>query len=96
MTTWFVSRHPGAIEWIKGEAITIDRWVEHLDVDLIMPGDLVIGTLPLMAAASVTAKGARFLALVLPQAHFDRGKEHSGSEMAARGAYLQEFVVHAL
>ena len=31
MTTWFISRHQGAIEWVKKQNILIDRFESHLD-----------------------------------------------------------------
>jgi CRISPR-associated protein Csx16 len=45
MSTWFVSRHPGAIEWIFRQGIHIDRRIDHLDVSNVFFGDKVIGTL---------------------------------------------------
>lgn len=53
MTTLFVSRHQGAIEWIKQQSIQVDVFVEHLNVEEIQAGDVVIGTLPLHLAAEV-------------------------------------------
>ena len=45
-TTWFVSRHPGAIDWAKRQGLNIGPWVEHLDPAKMEVGDTVIGTLP--------------------------------------------------
>ena len=42
MTTWFVSRHPGALDWIKSKGLPVDKWIKHLDTSLIEPGDTVI------------------------------------------------------
>lgn len=53
MTTLFVSRHQGAIEWIKQQSIQVDVFVEHLNVEEIQADDVVIGTLPLHLAAEV-------------------------------------------
>ena len=44
MTTWFVSRHPGALEWIRQEEVAFDIHVPHLDIIHITAGDVVIGT----------------------------------------------------
>ncbi|MDW8324914.1 MAG: CRISPR-associated protein Csx16, partial [Burkholderiales bacterium] len=56
MTTWFVSRHPGAIKWAARKGIRVDRQVDHLDVDVVQAGDVVIGTLPVHLAAEVCAR----------------------------------------
>ncbi|MDR3352276.1 MAG: CRISPR-associated protein Csx16, partial [Zoogloeaceae bacterium] len=46
MTTYFVSRHPGALEWMRKNRIPFDDHVAHLDIERIHPGDTVIGSLP--------------------------------------------------
>ena len=46
MTTWFVSRHEGALQWMQQSSIAFDRHVPHLDSTLVQPGDVVIGSLP--------------------------------------------------
>ena len=60
MTTWFISRHQGAIEWIKKQNIQIDRFESHLDTSFVQAGDVVIGTLPIHLAAEICQKGAKF------------------------------------
>lgn len=96
MTVWFISRHLGAIEWMKKQDLAIDAWATHLDILAVKPGDIVVGVLPLMVAAEVCRKGARFLALVLPQAASARGQEHSYEAMLEMGAYLQEYIVQGV
>ena len=59
MTTWFISRHPGAIEWVKQQNIQINRFESHLDTSLVQANDVVIGTLPIHLAAEVCQKGAK-------------------------------------
>lgn len=44
MTTYFVSRHPGAQDWARAEGIRVDQVVEHLDPALVQPGDQVLGS----------------------------------------------------
>lgn len=92
-TTWFVSRHPGAIEWAKGKNLAIDRWVAHLDPAEIKAGDTVIGSLPVNLAAAVCERGARYLhlSIVLPAAL--RGRDLSVAEMKAISAELKAFHV---
>ena len=46
MTTWFISRHTGAMEWAKRKKLVVDQFVPHLDPTQVQPGDMVIGSLP--------------------------------------------------
>ena len=45
MTTYFVTRHPGAREWAQQQGITVDTQVDHLDVAQIKIDDVVIDPL---------------------------------------------------
>lgn len=96
MTTFFVSRHPGASAWAARQGLAVDRPVAHLDVAEVKPGDVVVGTLPVNLAAEVCARGGRYfhLSLSLPQAA--RGKELTARELEAFGACLEEYAVHKL
>lgn len=93
MTVWFVSRHPGAIAWGKHHDLTIDRWVTHLDVAQVAPGDSVVGTLPVTAAAEVCEKGARFFSLSLHLAENERGRELTEADLMRLGCRTEEFIV---
>lgn len=93
MTTWFVSRHPGALEWAKRQGLTVDRVAAHLDIDLLTPGDTVIGTLPVNRVADLQRVGASYLHLVLELPPEWRGRELSADEMDAIGARLQAYRV---
>lgn len=55
---WFVSRHPGAVEWLAEQGLEVDRMIAHLDIRQIQSGDWVMGTLPVSLAAEVCARGA--------------------------------------
>lgn len=90
---WFVSRHPGAAEWAARRGLAIDRWIAHLDIDAVKPGDTVIGTLPVNLTAEVCRRGARYfnLSLDLPQAA--RGRELTVEELECFGARLELFFV---
>ncbi|HQC71930.1 MAG TPA: CRISPR-associated protein Csx16 [Candidatus Competibacteraceae bacterium] len=44
MTTFFISRHPGALDWAAGEGLVLDRGVAYLNPATLQPGDVVIGT----------------------------------------------------
>lgn len=94
MTTWFVSRHPGALQWMQRHGPAFDRHVPHLDVALIAPGDTVIGTLPVQLAAQVCARGAAYWHLVFAMPREARGGELSAEELRELGATLQRFEIH--
>lgn len=94
MTTWFVSRHPGALHWMQQCGPTFDRHVEHLDPAHVQPGDRVIGTLPVNLAAQVCARGAAYWHLALEMPASARGRELSAQELLALGATLQQFDIY--
>lgn len=93
MTTWFVSRHPGAKEWATRQSIDIDRAVTHLNLDEVRPGDRVIGTLPVNLAEKICALGASYLHLSLELPAELRGKELSASEMEQYNAHLTQYYI---
>ena len=93
MTVWFVSRHPGAVEWARTQGITVDHWISHLAVAEVASCDTVIGTLPVQLAAEVCAKGARYLNLSLDLPFEWRGRELSADELRETKARLEEFVI---
>lgn len=95
MTTYFVTRHPGAIEWAAEQGLAIDRQVAHLDPVQVQAGDTVIGTLPVNLAAQVCAQGARFLSLSLDIPPEWRGRELSAQELRACNARLEGYMVKA-
>lgn len=95
MTTWFVTRHPGAVEWARRRGLQIDRQITHLDPDLIAPGDTVIGILPVNLAARVCEKGGRYLNLSLNLPPDARGRELSADELDSHGARLEPYVVES-
>jgi CRISPR-associated protein Csx16 len=92
-TTYFVTRHAGAVEWAARQGIAIDRTVPHLDPSEVRPGDVVIGTLPVHLAAEVCASGARYLHLALELPPDRRGFELTAEEMTRCGARLVEYRV---
>lgn len=90
MTTYFVSRHSGAVEWASRRGIEAHA-IAHLDPDSLQQGDVVIGTLPVNLVAEVCAKGGRYLHLVLELPPAARGRELSADEMEAFEARLEEY-----
>jgi len=93
MTTWLISRHPGAIEWARREGIAFDRQLDQLELERLASGDVVIGNLPIHLVAAVFRRGARYLHLCLHIPRDSRGRELDARQMEAFGARLEEFIV---
>jgi CRISPR-associated protein Csx16 len=93
--TFFLSRHPGAVDWARRQGLAVDHWLAHLDVAQVQPGDTVIGTLPIHLAAQVCARGGRYLHLSLDMPAELRGRELSADELERAGARLEGYSVLA-
>ena len=91
MTTFFVSRHSGAIDWAARKHLPVDRLVPHLDPALLQPGDTVIGSLPVNLAAQVCAAGAAYWHLCLELPAELRGRELSADALEQLGARIEPF-----
>ena len=93
MTTYFVTRHPGALDWAAGEGVIVDRVLAHFDPECIQPGDVVLGTLPINLAARVCARGGRYLHLSVEVSPEWRGRELSATDLRTCGARLEAYRV---
>lgn len=93
MTIFFVTRHPGAIDWAARRGICVDKSVTHLEPSQVAAGDTVIGTLPVQLAEQICKRGANYLHLTLDLSPEARGRELCADEMDAFGARLEAFVV---
>lgn len=93
MTTWFISRHPGAIEWSRRQGLVVDEYVAHLDPLRIRAGDTVLGSLPVHLAARVCAAGGRYHHLSVDVPENLRGCELSADDLDRLCARLQAFDV---
>lgn len=90
---WFVSRHPGALDWAQQSGIVYDCHVAHLDIAKVGAGDMVIGSLPVNLAAEVCARGAEYWNLSLRVAERDRGRELSAQELQGYDAILERYYI---
>jgi CRISPR-associated protein Csx16 len=91
MTTYFVSRHAGAIEWANQEGFRVDKQLNHFDPQLIKTGDTVFGTLPINLVAELNQRGAHYFHLLLDLPPEARGKELTADDMRRYGAHLLEY-----
>jgi len=96
MTTYFISRHPGAIEWAKQQGIKVDQQPRHFDAEQTRPSDTIIGTLPVNLIAKVCELGGHYLHLSLDLPAEARGKELTPEEMTKYNARLEEYRVEKL
>ncbi|MFT6331660.1 MAG: CRISPR-associated protein Csx16 [Bermanella sp.] len=54
MKTYFVSRNLATQKWAQENALGVDHWLSHIsDITQFIPGDVVIGTLPIPLAAAL-------------------------------------------
>ena len=58
MTTFFITHHPGAIDWASRHGLRVDCLLAHFDPEIIAPGDTVIGILPVNLVARVGERWA--------------------------------------
>ena len=93
MATLFISRHPGAIEWMKQQPIHVDRWLTHLQIEDVKPNDVVIGILPIHLACQVCELGARFCALEINMPSEKRGVELQAHELNGMDCTIKEYVI---
>lgn len=78
MTTYIITRHMGSVQWIKNNLPNPqDKTIvqPHLDPNIIHPGDMVIGVLPLHIIADIGTKGADFYSLDITCPPELRGRE---------------------
>jgi len=95
MTTTFVTRHAGTIEWAQSEHFLPEGSVvvATFDPESVQPGDLVIGTLPAQLAARICERGGRYQHLTLDLPEDLRGQELSAAQMRSCNARLEEFQI---
>jgi len=89
---YFVTRHPGAIKWAQRNGLRA-RKIEMKDFDpqVVQPGDVVAGTLPIHLVAELNQRGAHYWHLTMDVPVDMRGRELTADDMDACGARLDEF-----
>lgn len=90
MATYFVTRHPGAVEWARRQGIDA-QLITHLNPAQVEKGDTVLGTLPIQLVAGINERGARYLHLEISLPEAQRGVALSAEEMDRLGARLIEY-----
>jgi CRISPR-associated protein Csx16 len=93
MTTYFITRHPGAIDWAKQQGIGVNRQISHLAINNIQSGDTVIGSLPVNLAAEICQRGAAYIHMTLNVPEHWRGKELTAEQMIECGACLEGYAL---
>lgn len=93
MTTYFITRHPGAIAWASQQGISVDQQIAHLDINDIQPCDIVIGSLPVNLAAEICERGAAYIHMTLNVPEHWRGKELTAEQMIEYGACLEGYAL---
>lgn len=96
MTTYFISRHPGAIAWAARHQLVVDHFAAHLDPTQVQASDTVIGSLPVNLAAQICANGAAYWHLSLALPADQRGQELSADDLDSLEARLQAFDIKPL
>ena len=96
MTTYFISRHPGAVAWAESEGFHVDERLAHFDVAMVQPGDRILGTLPINLVADVNARGGAYYHLTLELPADARGKELTADDMRTYGARLEGYAAQHL
>jgi CRISPR-associated protein Csx16 len=96
VTTYLITRHAGAVAWLRRQGIDFEE-LSHLDnATAIKPGDHVIGPLPLSGIADIVAAGARYEAIEMDLPEGARGSELSADDMERYGARLVRYHVERI
>lgn len=94
MTIYFVTRHPGALQWAASNQVEFDMHLSHLDdLNDLNKGDVVIGTLPINIVYQINQLGVRYIHLSLEIPPSLRGVELDIAQLNSCKATLEEFLV---
>jgi len=89
MSVVIVSRHSGAVEWLRQQGIT-GEVIPHVGDAAQIQGRIVVGALPLHLAAECAEVWAVDMPGLRPE---QRGQDLTPSEMDAAGASITRYVV---
>ena len=92
---YFVTQHRGAIKWAAQSGVKA-RTIEmaNFNVNEVVQGDVVIGTLPVHLAARAIQRGGRYWHLMMDTPAEFRNTDLTADQMRQFGARLHEFDVH--
>ena len=94
MTVYFITRHPGALQWAAAQGINFDIHLEHLHpIQQVQAGDVVIGTLPINMVYQLNQRQVRYIHLSLQIPPQLRGIELNVAQLQQCQATLEEFHV---
>lgn len=97
MTTYFITRHAGALAWAKQQNLSFDIHLEHLlNLEQLQAGDVIIGTLPINLVYQLNLKHVRYTHLSLNIPSHLRGIELSTTQLDECQATLEEFFVQRI
>lgn len=96
MTTYFISRHAGAVAWAEAEGFHVDQRLNHFNPLIVEPGDRILGTLPISLVAEVNARGGTYFHLTLELPADARGKELTAEDMRTYGARLEGYAAQKI
>jgi len=88
-----ISRHQGAIEWLKKKGIggEVKKHFSPEDIKSIQPNDVVIGNFPLNLVKQLIDRGVIVYLIYMPgMAYNERDNDLTPDEMDERGAKLVE------
>ena len=94
MRTYLVTRHSGAVDWLKSRLRVPEVLVlPHLDNIQFQSGDRVCGILPLAWAARICAQGAEAHVISVEVPPALRGQEMSAAQLDELDARLVRYDV---
>jgi CRISPR-associated protein Csx16 len=93
LATYFVTRHPAAVQWSQKNGFIVDQVVVHFDPAIVKVNDVVAGSLPVNQAANVCQRGGRYFHFSLDTPQQFRGLELTVDQLEQFNARLEEFSV---
>ena len=92
MTTYFISRHSGAIKSVAHQHMPVDQRMAHLDPAIVRAGEIVVGSLPVNLVAPARARGAAYWRPSLELPAELRGQELGADDLGPLGARVEWFI----